>query len=337
MTRLFPGPLEPADLSEIARAGIVGEGIAGADIPANAGSGVFVSSGYNGLRLLFRSLGLKPGDRVAVPALICPVVIGALNAEGMKPAWVDISRDHFFMVFDQDQFYRARFNAILLPHLYGMLHPQTGAITVFARENYIPLLHDAAQSYGLIWQGKPIIEHDQGGLVSFGAGKATTAASGALVYGIHPRLIASYRLHDYRRWDPRSSHFLRQRMGLKPWPFSEKWPGFSFQASYLQVKAARLVMARWHPINARRKKNWDFLHEVLGPEQYGEDFQRSAFFKFLRYSDQPLQLDPQLEVIPRRTATRPVKNTGLPNYEAMVGGLYEFSTERSYAFFSRMV
>lgn len=319
----FPGPLTPDDLPDIRRQPV---------LPPERGR--FVSSGYNAIRLLVRSLGLRPGTRAAVPALICPEVPGALAAEGLEPAWIDIDPEWFFMAFDRDVFFRHRLGLIVLPHLYGMRHPQTAEITAFARDNRIPLIHDAAQSFGLTWNGVPIIEQDQGGLVSFGAGKSTTAATGAWVFGISDAVAERYRLDRFRRWDPQSDFFLRQRMGFavrRPWGW---WPGaHSFRASRIQVRAARAVLARFDRINERRKANWDALAALLPPERYGEAPSRRAYFKYLLYSDALPVLDPALDAVPVRRVVRHVQGTGLRHHERMSGYLLEFSCERPLAGF----
>ena len=318
MPHTFLGPLREQDLPRIRQQEI--EPIS---------RGVFVASGRVALQLLFRSLGLQPGARVALPALICPVVIDAILRESLLPDFVDISLDHFFMLFEKEMFFRKSFDAIVLPHLYGVLHPQTEEIMTFAEENAIPLIHDAAQSFGLSYQGKPIVAYNQGGLYSFGAGKATTAATGALVYGVKPQMILRYQLDTYRRWDFLSAQFLRQRCAASYWRYFLRFQSRSYRASTIQVKAAQYVLKRIKTIESNRKVNWEFLNTSIGPDVYSSVGQRVSFFKFLYYSEKPLHLDKELAAIPLRTATKQQMRADLPSYQQMTGELYELSTERS--------
>ncbi len=318
MSKIFLGPLKQADLPAIYQRPI-----------APVSGGVFVASGRVALRLLIKSIGLKPGSRIALPPLICRVVVDAILKEKMAPDFVDISASDFFMKFEQDYFFKKKFDMILLPHLYGVLHPQTEEIINFARENKIPLIHDAAQSFGLTYKGKPIIEHNEGGFYSFGAGKATTAASGALVYGLDERLVKLYRLEKYKIWDPYAVHFLRQRSGANYSKILTRIQLPGFRASKIQVKAAQYVSNLVATFEVNRKRNWQFLNDTIGPDIYNFGPHRVSFFKFVIYSARKLEFDRKLAHIPTRIVPKWAVASGLPNYEKMTGYLYELSTERS--------
>ena len=70
---------------------------------------------------------------------------------------------------------------VILVHLYGFLHSDTSVIAEFSRENSIYLIHDAAQSYGIEEQS---LGYSSGLVYSFGPGKSSTAACGAVVRGL---------------------------------------------------------------------------------------------------------------------------------------------------------
>ncbi|MBF0181249.1 MAG: DegT/DnrJ/EryC1/StrS aminotransferase family protein [Magnetococcales bacterium] len=323
--RLFLGPLRPEDLPFITPVPV-------AEVP---GCG-FVASGHHALRLLARSLRLAPGGRVALPAMICPTVPAALRAEGLLPEFVDITLDGFVMDFHRDRFHHAGYDLIVLPHLYGMPHPRTTEIVDFARNSGIPLIHDAAQSLGLEWEGKPIIHCDQGGFYSFGAGKAGTAATGALACGIDPGLMERLHLDDWRLWDPASRDFMRRRMGLPGHDWLARLHRHSFRASRIQVWAACRVMERLAAIEEGRRRNWRRIEDLLGQELLGDPPERISFYKYVVHATQPLRLPPEWSAVPVRAVTRHPASPGLPVYETFPGALYEISTERSPEEYARM-
>ncbi|MBF0438937.1 MAG: DegT/DnrJ/EryC1/StrS aminotransferase family protein [Magnetococcales bacterium] len=319
MNQIFPGPLHQEDLFAIS------------DMPLAVPEGAwFVSSGHHAIRLLLRQLGLTPGSRVALPALICPSVVSAICAEGMVPDFVDIEPDLQVMAFNRDAFACRGFNLILLPHLYGMAHPQTQAIRDFAGNAGIPLIHDVAQSYGLTHDGVPMVMLDQGGLYSFGAGKASTAATGALVYGLKDAFAIQAKLHRFRLWDFVACHFLKQRMGIPcqaPWL---KLHYHGFRASRIQVRAANLVMSRFVEIEQKRHDNWDNLAQYLGDDFIGAGETRCSYYKFVLKTLSPDWSPPlELAAVPWRRVVRHPAQGDLPNYRSLPENLIELSTEYS--------
>jgi dTDP-4-amino-4,6-dideoxygalactose transaminase len=315
---LFLGPLKPQDLPEILAQ----------PVSATVGQAHFVASGSHGLRLLIRSLALKEGALVAIPALICPIVVEGIVAENMTPLFIDIDPESFFMRCNPEQLKKLNPDAIILPHLYGIANPDTEQFRVFSTENRVPLIHDAAQSYGLEYQGRSIVEYDRGGVVSFGQGKATTGATGALVTGLSEAMIEEEGLNRIRRWDPASRNLMRVRMGLEHSPWMERFRSYGFRASRIQIKAAMYVMSVFAEQEKKRRENWNFLQENIGPELYGASPERSSYYKFIFHSQRPWSPPTELASIPHRQVVKYPASEDTPVYNSWSGYLYELSTER---------
>ncbi|MBF0357166.1 MAG: DegT/DnrJ/EryC1/StrS family aminotransferase [Magnetococcales bacterium] len=319
MSGIFLGPLKPQDLPEILAQ----------PVASKVGKAHFVASGSHGLRLLLRSLNLKKGALVAIPALICPMVVEGIVAEKLTPLFIDIDPENFFMRCNPEQLKKLKPDAIILPHLYGIANPDTELFRDFSTENRIPLIHDAAQSYGLEYKGRSIVEYDQGGVISFGQGKATTAATGALVTGVSEAVIEEENLNSIRRFDPASRNLMRVRMGLKSSPWMERFRFYGFRASRIQIKAAIYVMAVFAEQEKKRRENWNFLQENLGPELYGASPERSSYYKFILHKVRPWSPPPELAAIPHRQVVKYPASMDTPIYNDWDGYLYELSTERS--------
>lgn len=319
---IFPGPLKTADYAVILNSAAL----------QSPSAGLYVSSGSSALRLFIKSLKLKKGSRIAVPALICSSVSQAILAEGMIPDYTDVSPGNYFMHFDEDAFNRAQYDMIVLPHMYGILHPQSRQIMAFAEEKKIPLIHDAAQSYGVLYQGKPIVDYNQGGFYSFGAGKATTAASGGWAFGLSPEIVHRYRLTAYRRIDIYGTQFLRQRCGLPYCGFFERIPRLSFRASEIQVKSAQHLLAKITEIEYSRLIQWRTLRAILPEELYGENSDRFSYYKYVfigkpEMSIEEFQSRYKLKNPIRKVARPLIPVQGLPNYHGIACEIYEVSTE----------
>ncbi|MDH5716643.1 MAG: DegT/DnrJ/EryC1/StrS family aminotransferase [Spirochaetia bacterium] len=295
-------------------------------------SGIFVSSGANALRLLIRSLNLKKKSRIAIPALICSSVARAIKLEKKTPAFTDISSDNYFMLFQKKNFDKEKYNLIVLPHMYGILHPQTEEIINYAKENNIPLIHDCAQSYGVLYEGRPIVEFNEGGFYSFGAGKSTTAASGGLVFGIKKELIEKYNLFSFKKKDLFSENFLKERCGLNYFKYFYYFLSKRFQASQLQVNAASYVLNNYEKIEKRRKINFNKLKNILPEDIYeAKKLKRFSYYKYIFYSKHKLFIEKEYPYLPVRTVYFPERNSdSIQNYNKFNGFLYEVSTERSF-------
>lgn len=142
-----------------------------------------VNSGKNALRLGLRNLGLPAGSKIAIPAFTCVAVSEAVKEEGLKPVTFDIYPDgNYWTNYSADRILTEGIKGIVLVHLYGFIHPDTGSLSDFCIKDNIKLIHDAAQSYGidenLLLQGNGIV-------YSFGPGKSLTAAGGGWIKGIN--------------------------------------------------------------------------------------------------------------------------------------------------------
>jgi hypothetical protein len=164
-------------------------------------SGNYVNSGKSALKIAFKKLNLPINSLIAVPAFVCNSVIEAIEEVGYRPHFLDFKNENSFWANYNDVLNKnINVQAILLAHLYGFCHPNTPKITDFAKQNNIPIIHDAAQSFGideLLFGNSPVV-------YSFGPGKSTSAALGGEVKNVE--LI----LADYQT--PSLKHHLKARL-----------------------------------------------------------------------------------------------------------------------------
>jgi dTDP-4-amino-4,6-dideoxygalactose transaminase len=140
------------------------------------------NSGENAIRLLLRSYRLQPGAKVALPIYVCDSLKQAVYKEGFEPQYLDLKTDRTFWAdYNTELLSKEKIEAILLVHLYGFLHPDTNTVMEFCKTNRVFLIHDAAQSFGI---NEDELKYGSGLVYSFGPGKSSTAAGGAVVRGL---------------------------------------------------------------------------------------------------------------------------------------------------------
>jgi dTDP-4-amino-4,6-dideoxygalactose transaminase len=118
--------------------------------------GIGLGSGTDALRLALAALGVGPGDEVITPAFSFVASASTIVMAGAQPVFVDI--DPATYALDPDALESAltrRTRAIIVVHLYG--HPgPIDRIAEIARRRGVPLVEDAAQAIGAVWDDRPI-------------------------------------------------------------------------------------------------------------------------------------------------------------------------------------
>lgn len=107
-----------------------------------------VSSGTAALEIALRALGIGPGDEVVTTPFTFVGTINAICLVGATPVLVDIDPQTYLIEIDQiEAAITERTKAIIPVSLYGQM-PDMPRINTLAREHEIPVIEDAAQSFG---------------------------------------------------------------------------------------------------------------------------------------------------------------------------------------------
>ncbi|HXC06202.1 MAG TPA: DegT/DnrJ/EryC1/StrS family aminotransferase [Bacteroidia bacterium] len=232
-----------------------------------------VNSGKNAIRLLLRSYGLAKGSTVALPAYVCDSLKEAVLQEGFTPLYLDLKTDGTYWTdYNHPEINQHKVPAVILVHLYGFIHPDTEQIMEVCRKNKLFLLHDAAQSYGI---DEFKLTYTSGLVYSFGPGKSSTAAGGAVVKGLDPEF---YKKHVsappfYALQNLRSKQFLKSRVATHRSTSRDKVinrflpripedKGIRTMCS-LQIRAATAAMELVHKLRNTRKSNYQMLVQAL--------------------------------------------------------------------------
>jgi len=168
---------------------------------------VAVSSGTAALHLALLALGVKEGDRVAMPSYVCAALLHAAQLAGAEPLLIDVDPTTFNLdPQDLRRRLRSRTKAVIVPHMFGL-----PARFVEIEACGVPVIEDCALALGANYHGKPVGSLGVLSVVSFYATKVIATGEGGMVLGNQARFIEEVR--DLKGYDGRRTH--RRRFNYK--------------------------------------------------------------------------------------------------------------------------
>jgi UDP-2-acetamido-2-deoxy-ribo-hexuluronate aminotransferase len=115
---------------------------------------ITVANGTDALQIALMALGVGPGDEVVTPAFSYIATAEAAAILGAKPIYVDIDPGTFTMAPSHlEQAITPRTRAIIPVSLYGQC-ADFDPINAIAERHGIPVIEDAAQSFGAQYKGR---------------------------------------------------------------------------------------------------------------------------------------------------------------------------------------
>ena len=116
---------------------------------------VTVASGTEALLIALMALDLKPGDEVITTPFTFAATVETIVLLGGKPVFVDIEPDTCNLDVSQlEAKLTPRTKAIMPVSLYGQVADMAELNAIAARHGGIPVVEDAAQSFGALYQGR---------------------------------------------------------------------------------------------------------------------------------------------------------------------------------------
>ena len=148
-----------------------------------------LSSGTAAVHLALAALGVGPGDEVMVQSFTFCASSHPVTYVGAKPVFVDSEPETWNMdprlldeaIADRIKATGRKPKAIVVVHLYGM-PAMMDEINAVARKYDIPVVEDAAEAFGSVYDGRKCGTLGHFGVLSFNGNKMiTTSGGGALV------------------------------------------------------------------------------------------------------------------------------------------------------------
>jgi dTDP-4-amino-4,6-dideoxygalactose transaminase len=118
------------------------------------GYGVGCASGTDALLLALHALDIGPGDEVIMPPFTFFATAGSTCRTGARPVFADIDAQTFNLdPMQVENKITSRTRAIMVVHLFGQCADMEALWRVAERHN-LPIIEDAAQSFGAEYQNK---------------------------------------------------------------------------------------------------------------------------------------------------------------------------------------
>ncbi len=175
-----------------------------------------LNSCSSAILLALKVSGVKPGDRVLVPAFTFTAVPAAVVNLGATPVLVECNRNYKVNVDDLRRKMAPDTRVFLLSHMRGHMSDMDKIVDI-CNERGITLIEDAAHALGGFWRGKPAGSFGRIGCFSFQSYKVVDAGEGGmLTTGDEEAAVkAVYMSGSYEKLYSR--HFMQSRLFRGEW------------------------------------------------------------------------------------------------------------------------
>lgn len=202
---------------------------------------VACSNGTTALHLASMAIGLKPGDKVIVPALTFLATANAVRMCGADVVFCDVDSETGLVTLDHIREAEARGGsgivAVFPVHIGGHCADMQ-KISTYARAKGWKIVEDACHALGSLHHGHPVGACAYSDLACFSlhATKSFTAAEGGMVT-TNDRELAQ-RMRRLR------SHGMEADPATGPWAYEMKELGYNYRLTDLQAVLAISQLAR---------------------------------------------------------------------------------------------
>ncbi len=177
-----------------------------------------VNSGRTALYLALKSLNLKPGTGVIVPAYTCAIVFEVILRLGLKPILVDIDPKTYDINPELISDAITSETKVIIPiHLFGRPCEMSQIIEIASKFDLL-VIEDVAQALGAEYESKKVGTFGDLAIFSFGPGKSITSGEGGALAVNNNELIDNIENLWNRLPEPTPSwqfHVIRNIIAMK--------------------------------------------------------------------------------------------------------------------------
>lgn len=143
--------------------------------------GVAVVNGTIALQIALRSVGMRFGDEVIVPAYTWEGTAAAVLFEGGVPVFVDVRDDTFCLDAAKVEAAVTERTRVILPVHLGMRFADMDALRAIARKHDLKVVEDCAHAHGGHWKGQGAGSMGDAGAFSLQSSKLMTSGEGGMI------------------------------------------------------------------------------------------------------------------------------------------------------------
>jgi dTDP-4-amino-4,6-dideoxygalactose transaminase len=273
--------------------------------------GVCTANGTGSIEMLFKAIGLAPGDEVIVPAYTYVASATAVLHAQAVPVFVDIEPDTYLMDMDRvEAAITSRTRAIEPVHFGGQPVDMDRLLAIGQKYN-LAIIEDAAHAHGTEWRGQKVGALGTAGSFSFQNAKNMTSGEGGIVI-----------TNDLAIAELCESYLWSGRMKGRPW-YEFHRLGWNYRITEFQAALLLVQLSRLEAQNARRMENGRYLAELLSeidglqPARWDERTTKHSFHIFM------LRYDPErFDGVPRARFLEALAAEGIPCFTGYTFPLY---------------
>ncbi len=216
-----------------------------------------LSSGTAALHLSLLLCGVRPGHRVITSSLTFAATANAITYVGAVPVFVDSDERSWNMdpdlleeALERENRNDRRVAAVMPVDLYGQSADYARIVPICQRHG-VPIIEDAAEALGAIYQGRRAGAFGLLGCFSFNGNKIITTSGGGMLISEDPELVERARFLATQARDP-APHYEHSTIG------------FNYRMSNLLAAVGRGQLRHLDERVARRRANFEYYRRELG-------------------------------------------------------------------------
>ena len=214
------------------------------------GSVVAVSTGHAALHLAMMLMDIGPGDEVITPSFNNAADFQAILACGATPVFVDIDETTLCIDVEKVEALISKRTKCIIAMDYDIMTCNHTVLANISDRTGIPVLHDAAHSFGSRHSAIPIGNQHQYTMFSFDPVKTITAIDGgALILRNQSQLERAQAMRLIGMTQPASQLYTNSRA----WTYDVQELGFRYHLSNLHAAIGLSQLQKLHEIRQSRQ------------------------------------------------------------------------------------
>lgn len=219
-----------------------------------------VSTGHAAIHLSLLMMGIKEGDEVITPSFNNAADFQAIKACGAEPVFVDIDRSTLCIDCNKVvELINEKTKCIIVMD-YDIHLCEHKKLRIISEKYNIPILHDAAHSFGSFYDGKPIGNQHEYTIFSFDPVKTITCIDGGIIVTNNPSEIE--RIHAKRLIGMTQSATLMYT-NSRAWTYDMNELGFRYHMSNIHAAIGLAQLNKLEFIRSNRQKVCEKYYQSL--------------------------------------------------------------------------
>ena len=221
---------------------------------------VAVSTGHAALHLSLLMMGVGIGDEVITPSFNNTADFQAIRACGADPVFVDILEDTLCIDPSKIEELITEKTKCIIVMDYDIFIADHDAITIISNKYNIPVLHDAAHSFGSSYNGMQIGNQHPYTIFSFDPVKTITCIDGgAIIVDSEDKVKQLHSMRLIGMTQPASQMYTNARA----WTYDVENIGFRYHMANLHAAIGISQIQKIETISTSRQKTCNYYYKNL--------------------------------------------------------------------------